>query len=535
MRHLRIDIGKLKPPEKTAQGFLKVEGYASRVGVFEYLRKDGSVRRELRLPEEVFKAKALKGYEGAPLTNNHPAKKVTSKTAKAVSVGHVQGYARRDGDHVAVTTMIMDESAINDVQTRGKRGLSAGYHVDLDETPGTHPVYGEYDAIQRNLEINHLAIVDFPRAGDTARLRMDAQERRESMMREMRMDSFDRDDAVMLAGDDVSFTDAVNGHQHSISRKSYGGDIRVQGTTSGGRSEGSDTDHYHEWFLNDDTTITVLENDGHTHDVIQAVDLGAATDATVSAVAAADLKQDGLTPGKTKARMPTPQTKKEEKNDGKPVVGVKPVPKPVDPRDTDQNVLAQAANEIEIARARADSAEKKLAAEKARADAAEGTVAGLRVRLAEAEEDRTDSAVIEAKDLKIRELEEQVEELTSRADAAEDPKRFGKAVSDRVKLLKAAAPLIGEERLDDLDDKAIMVAALEKVGRHDVADKGIEYIRGVFEEVVGRHKKTQRSIDKLRDAATPAERNDSAKTPHQRYVERQAQAGKPANTATKGA
>lgn len=54
----------------------------------------------------------------------------------------------------------------------GLRELSLGYSLDLDETPGVWN--GQpYDAIQRNIRINHLALVEKARAGEQARLNID--------------------------------------------------------------------------------------------------------------------------------------------------------------------------------------------------------------------------------------------------------------------------------------------------------------------------------------------------------------------------
>jgi hypothetical protein len=171
-REFRVDRASLRKPEKTPHGFLRVEGYASRCGVFEYLNEDGTTRRELRLPEEVFRDDALRGFETAILTDGHPDTPVTADNVHRVDVGHVIGAARRDGDHVATSILITDLDVIAKVEA-GDTGLSVGYAVDLDETPGVHPQYGHYDAIQRNLVINHLAVAVEPRAGETARIRMD--------------------------------------------------------------------------------------------------------------------------------------------------------------------------------------------------------------------------------------------------------------------------------------------------------------------------------------------------------------------------
>lgn len=528
MKVIRHDIGTLAPPVETSQGFLKVEGHASRVGVFTYRNKDGSERRELRLPEDVFRAKALKGYEGAPITNNHPAKKVTARTARSVSVGHVQGSARKDGDHVATTMMVTDEDAIAALR-KGKRGLSTGYEVDLEETPGVHPIYGRYDAIQRNLVINHLAIVDFPRAGDSARVRMDAAD-----MREDEAFMVLRSDAPLKSAD-VAMTDSVDGHQHSINRKGFDNGIRTSGTTSAALSEGADHDHSHEWFLDEDgETIVISENAGHTHEIAEFSDDEEADVVTEEE----ELNTDGRSaPGKKGRAMKTgaaPQQKNAPKKEGaeQPKPAPKPTPAP-HRADNDPHVLAEAATRITQLEEARDAAEKKLARETARADAAEGQVAGLRARLEEAESDRTDSELIEAKDLRIRELEEENATLKTRADSAEDPERLQKAVAHRVQILKLATPLIGEERLDEYTDREIMLAALEKVGRTDMADKSDEFVSAIFGEMMGRRGATQRQIDKLREFAPPPERTDAAeKSGRQQYIDGQRNGFKPAGAFT---
>lgn len=155
------------------QGFLRVDGIAARVGVLEYLNDDGTIRRELRLPEDVFAPAALAGFEGASITDGHPPEKVTTTNAKQYEVGTVTGPARRDGENVAVSMVVKDPKVIQGLEN-GDTGLSVGYDVDLDETPGVHPQHGRYDAIQRNIVINHLAARVTPRSGHVARVRMDS-------------------------------------------------------------------------------------------------------------------------------------------------------------------------------------------------------------------------------------------------------------------------------------------------------------------------------------------------------------------------
>jgi hypothetical protein len=71
---------------------------------------------------------------------------------------------------------IYDGDTIDEMKGRNKVQVSLGYTCDLDETPGHHAVYGDYDARQINIRGNHCAIVDTARAGQTARVRLDAAE-----------------------------------------------------------------------------------------------------------------------------------------------------------------------------------------------------------------------------------------------------------------------------------------------------------------------------------------------------------------------
>lgn len=181
-RVIRIDAGStLRSPTRTPQGFLRVDGYVGRPGIYEYTNDDGTVRRELRLPEEVGAKRALDGFEGAPLTDGHPLEPVNASNVRSYEVGTVTGPARLDNGNVAASMMIKDPSMIRKVeQGNGKRQLSPGYALDLEMSSGKRPEYacagnpeGRYDAIQRNIEINHLALVDDARGGPNMRLRMD--------------------------------------------------------------------------------------------------------------------------------------------------------------------------------------------------------------------------------------------------------------------------------------------------------------------------------------------------------------------------
>ena len=168
---IRYDVGTLRPAQKRADGRLIVDAHLTRTGVFTYRNPDGTQRREYRPPEEVFRADSLASFALAPVTNDHPPENVTSRNARKYAVGSVGENVRQDGEHVAAQLVVFDQAVI-DAMAAGKRDVSCGYECDLDETPGVTPSGERYDAIQRNIVGNHLAIVSVGRAG-TARVRMD--------------------------------------------------------------------------------------------------------------------------------------------------------------------------------------------------------------------------------------------------------------------------------------------------------------------------------------------------------------------------
>jgi len=162
--------------EYTDEGFLKVPGRVARTGIQEYLARelglDGDPNRVVRVyrPEdEVFNDASLGTYDGATVTNDHPKELVTSKNYKAVSVGEVRGSGRRDGDFVVCDLIIKDQKTIDDINA-GKCELSAGYTAEYVHGPGVTADGQEYEYTQRNIIINHQAVVTKARAGGIARV-----------------------------------------------------------------------------------------------------------------------------------------------------------------------------------------------------------------------------------------------------------------------------------------------------------------------------------------------------------------------------
>lgn len=162
--------------EFTDEGFLRVPGRVARTGIQIYLAKelglDGDPMRQIRVyrpPEEVFKPESLATYQSAVLTDTHPKELVTAKTYKQHSVGDSRSEGRQDGDFVVCDLVFKDEGAIKAIMN-GRCELSAGYTAEYVEQKGVTDDGEEYDYIQRDIRINHVAIVDRARGGANARL-----------------------------------------------------------------------------------------------------------------------------------------------------------------------------------------------------------------------------------------------------------------------------------------------------------------------------------------------------------------------------
>lgn len=285
---MRIDSGTLRPPSRTAQGFLRVDGLVARAGIYEYINtpedeadglgRAGTTRYELRPEEEVFREDVMGGYEGAPITVMHPKKMLDPQNVRTFEVGSVSGPGRRDGNEVGVSMVIKDARAIERVDRRELVQLSPGYRCKLEMKSGFAPQYatktnprGFFNFVQRDIVVNHLALVDRARGGDNLQIRMDradlpggcSVERTdcgcgspEPSLHEIAAKMFDN-----LMGIGKLVTTSVDGHQHVLEAQS--------GRTSYAVSVGSEGGHDHAFARNPDGTWTVLENAGHTHEVVE--------------------------------------------------------------------------------------------------------------------------------------------------------------------------------------------------------------------------------------------------------------------------
>jgi hypothetical protein len=169
----RYDIGEIGKVERTPQGFLKVPGFATRVGVFVYRDSSGAVRRELRHPDDVMAPESMQTLKYAPVTIEHPPELISPTNVDLYRVGHATEKVEVNRDLVETELIIEDQKAIDAVEIEGIRELSSGYEADIVQEDGVWNG-NPYDYRQKNIRYNHIAMVKRGRAGPEVRLRLDS-------------------------------------------------------------------------------------------------------------------------------------------------------------------------------------------------------------------------------------------------------------------------------------------------------------------------------------------------------------------------
>ena len=171
---VRYDYADYPRMTRTQEGYLTGNAKVARIGVQSYRRADGSLCREYRPAESVFSKKSIDSFKMAPVTFAHPSERlVDASNAKRLAVGHIGENIYVDGAWLVMPITITDADTIARIEAGEALQLSAGYLAKVDEQPGEYN--GEiYDAVQREIVGNHVAIVEAARAGSEARLNLDA-------------------------------------------------------------------------------------------------------------------------------------------------------------------------------------------------------------------------------------------------------------------------------------------------------------------------------------------------------------------------
>jgi len=99
---------------KTDEGYLIDSPNVARTGILVYRNDDGSIRRELRLPEDVFHEDSLNSFIGKPITVDHPKGLVTNADVDKYQVGTMLSKGRQDGENAKVDIVIHQPAKIGD-------------------------------------------------------------------------------------------------------------------------------------------------------------------------------------------------------------------------------------------------------------------------------------------------------------------------------------------------------------------------------------------------------------------------------------
>ena len=150
----------------------------SKVGVFPYL--GSQISEELtpdkiyyvyRPAEELSKPETLDSFKLIPITDEHAmlGRREGMIPAERKGIHGVTGENPEFVDGIITCDIkIFSEQLKNEIEN-GKKDLSVGYFCSYDLTPGEYD--GQpYDAIQRDVKVNHIALVDEGRMGKEIRV-----------------------------------------------------------------------------------------------------------------------------------------------------------------------------------------------------------------------------------------------------------------------------------------------------------------------------------------------------------------------------
>jgi cation transport regulator ChaB len=153
----------------TKDGYLVGMPRVARTGIqlysgYEMGMPEKAMVRVYRPETEVFNLDSWKTFAYRPVTLDHPPDMVDAGNWKKYAVGQCGGDVARDGDYIRVPMTIMDGTAISAVK-KGTAQLSVGYTSRVFFEEGTAPDGSAYDAVQKDIRVNHIAVVDKARGG----------------------------------------------------------------------------------------------------------------------------------------------------------------------------------------------------------------------------------------------------------------------------------------------------------------------------------------------------------------------------------
>ncbi len=162
--------------EIDTNGFVEIaDNPISSAGVYPYLgamiggKDPAKIYYVLRSVEELSRPETLASLRLMPLIDKHemlgegetPAEDKGIHGVIGEQIYFDYGEEKIKGNIKIHSTYLMDK-----IDNQGIKELSGGYRADHDFTPGIYKGQ-KYDAIQKNIDFNHVAVVDLGRMGST--------------------------------------------------------------------------------------------------------------------------------------------------------------------------------------------------------------------------------------------------------------------------------------------------------------------------------------------------------------------------------
>ena len=171
---------KATPVEVRPDGFRIYHGTAAFGDIVQQYPDLVPPRAEFRPKDEALSDATIKSARGVLLTFEHPSPRNTPSglLAPETAKDHFEGAvlnAWAEDDKFRVEILVATPEVQREIES-GMVDLSLGYTQDLDPTPGSFAGQ-RYDGIQRNIRVNHLAVVRSARAvrPDGSRARLDSE------------------------------------------------------------------------------------------------------------------------------------------------------------------------------------------------------------------------------------------------------------------------------------------------------------------------------------------------------------------------
>ncbi len=172
----RLELTDSTQQQTSVEGYLMLPARIARSGLQSYRASELGLQdnaeeiiRVYRPEEEVFDEASMASFGTKPVTLDHPPTMVDPASFKDYAVGFSAQKVERKDDHLCTELVVMDEEAITAIEA-GKVELSIGYFADYEFEPGVTPEGEDYDAVQRNIKGNHIALVDAGRCGGSCRV-----------------------------------------------------------------------------------------------------------------------------------------------------------------------------------------------------------------------------------------------------------------------------------------------------------------------------------------------------------------------------